>query len=241
MKVMTFSIKNLRMDEDFGFHKQVETLLPLLASESGLQRFVNEYNVALVEFDDALKLNGTAKLTKAVEDADKRTDVAWSGINNFVKAMKTYPDEEIREIANEVREIMKKYGNITILPYNEQYGAMHNLLQDFDNLGVEKQIKAFLNGWIEEMKLGYDAYMKATSDRTKVESVRVAGNTKEKRNATDKAYKSLCDAVNAFVTINGEDNYKEFVSQLNVFVDKAKSTLAARSSRNKKEKEDITL
>lgn len=222
MKIELFRITRLKIDEVFGFHKQVEPLLELLPDNEKLQTFVTDYRKALEEFDDALKMNSTTKLTKAVEAADKRTDIAWSGINTFVNGLKLYPDEEVRKIADEAREIMEKYGNLPKLSYNEQYAGIYNLLQDFAEFGVAKQEHIFIAKWVEELQDGYNAYMIATRERIEVESKKVIGITKAKRTSADNAYRKICEHTNALIEVYGEEEYKEFVLQLNVLVKKQK-------------------
>lgn len=195
------------------------------------------YKAALTAFDDALKGNVSNSQSAAVTRADELADAAWSGLNAQTKVMLNYPNEACRAIATETHALIQKYGNITSMPYNEEYGRLHNLLQDLAALGLEKQKQIYIDAWVKELQKRYDEFMAASAARTAEESLRVTGIVKQARTEADLAYRTLVTRVNALALINGDAEYVAFIDHLNVVIDQAHATLAARQTRAAGKKE----
>lgn len=186
------------------------------------------YKAALTAFDDALKGNVSNSQSAAVTRADELADAAWSGLNAQTKVMLNYPNEACCAIATEAHALIQKYGNITSMPYNEEYGRLHNLLQDLAALGIEKQKQIYIDAWVKELQKHYDEFMTASAARTAEESLRVTGIVKQARTEADLAYRTLVTRVNALALVNGEAEYAAFIDHVNVVIDQAHATLAAR-------------
>lgn len=126
-KIESIDLTRLRNDEDFGFQQQVLAEAEKLTQETDKQ-MVATYKAAVDEFDAALKAAQGSALTASLTEADRLADEAWSGLNATVKAQLTHPLDDNRAAAEETWALLKKYGNPTSLPYNEEYGALYNLL-----------------------------------------------------------------------------------------------------------------
>lgn len=234
-EIQQFNIGRLRVQEDFGFQKNVEGATALLTEESDAG-MVSTYKAALGELDVALKDSDKNPHTPAVVAADAYADGIWWGLRKQVKSMVKYPVEACCKVANEVLEIMDKYGIITSLPYNEEYGRMYNLLQDLTALGVEKQKQIYIDGWVKELQSAYDAFMDAYTLRADEDGRRMVGVIKEKHKIADDAYRELVKRVNALALINGEEKYAAFIDRVNAFINDAKAVLAARKTRSENKK-----
>lgn len=228
--IRNFDITRLRTEENFGFQKRIEAETALLTVEAD-KPMIDAYKASLTAFDDALKGNVSNSQSAAVTRADELADAAWSGLNAQTKVMLNYPNEACRAIATEAHALIQKYGNITSMPYNEEYGRLHNLLQDLAALGVEKQKQIYIDAWVKELQKRYDEFMAASAARTAEESLRVTGIVKQARTEADLAYRTLVTRVNALALINGEAEYAAFIDHVNVVIDQAHATLAARQTR----------
>lgn len=234
--IENLSLTRLRTEEDFGLQKRVEAETALLTLESDAP-MVATYKAAVDAFDEALKASAKNPMTATAIQADEAADATWVGTNMQIKAMLNHPDETRRAIAEEAADIFAKYGNITNLAYNEEYGRMHNLLQDIDKMGEEKLQKICIDAWIAEMHKCYDAFRAADAARTAAAAGREVGIVKEKRIIADEAFRSLCTRVNALVLVNGETPYGEFIDRVNVIIAQAKAVLASRETRAKKKRQ----
>lgn len=234
--IENLSLTRLRTEEDFGLQKRVEAETALLTLESDAP-MVATYKAAVDAFDEALKASTKNPMAATAIQADEAADATWVGTNMQIKAMLNHPDETRRAIAEEAADIFAKYGNITNLAYNEEYGRMHNLLQDIDKMGEEKLQKICIDAWIAEMHKCYDAFRTADAARTAAAAGREVGIVKEKRIIADEAFRSLCTRVNALVLVNGETPYGEFIDRVNVIIAQAKAVLASRETRAKKKRQ----
>lgn len=237
--IENFGITRYRTEEVFGLHKRVEAETALLTLESDAA-MVAAYKAAVDAFDEALKLNEKNPMAAAAIEADEAADAAWSGTNMQIKAMLNHPDGTRRAVAKEAADIFAKYGNIMEMAYNEEYGRMHNLLQDLDQMGSEKLKKIFIDEWVAELHRCYDAFRAADAARTAAEAGREVGIVKEKRILADEAFRTLCTKVNALALVNGEEPYAEFIDRINVIIAQAKAVLASRQTRAKNKKTEET-
>lgn len=251
-KIKNFNIAKLHTEEDFGFQQRVAQEAQQLVTTTGAnevgvadavvspnQQMVDDYTAALNAFDSALKESSDNPYTAILAAIDEKSDAAWSGLNAQIKTMLNFPADEGRAIAAEANAIMKKYGNITGMAYNEEYGNMRNLMQDFATMGKEKYKKIYVDAWLEEMENQYMAFMEADAARNAEDAKRNYGIVKQTRTGADAAYRTLVERTNAYALVYGEAGYADFISKVNVMIDQANSTLAARATRAANKKKPV--
>lgn len=238
-KIKILDVTRLRVEECFGFMKRIENETGLLTAETDKQ-MVADFIAAVTAFDDALKASQKNSKTAEVEAEDARVDAAWRTLTQLVKALTAHPTDEIREAATEVYAIMQKYGDITGMAYNEEYGNLHNALQELKAIAEATQQMILIDALVAELETGYENFMIASSERDAEQAARQVGIVKEKRTACEAVYRSMVSRVNALVIVNGEDAYSDFIDKVNVIIDAAKTTLASRSTRNAAKKKTST-
>ena len=136
-KINKFYIASLHLEEVFGFHCQVVSLTEELPSaglpESSLQHLreqLDAYQAAVTHLDDVLSADTLSPLSKQVIAANKGRDRAWSGLNNFAKAMKACPEASVAAAAGRAKAVIDKYGNPTYLPQLQESAILYSLLQE---------------------------------------------------------------------------------------------------------------
>lgn len=259
-KINTLDLGKLRTEESFGFHKQVETETehlpeyddrPVIESintirqarstEGGspaLDDAVNAYKEKVDALDDALKNSATVPGAATATAADIARDSSWRGCNNYLKAMTAHPDEAIRATAGEVKSLFDKYGDPTSLSQTEESGMLHNLIQDLKALDGSKLTALAFDPWLADLETSETTFLSAVKVRTEEESTRVVGIVKQSRQAADDAYRKLVETVNALSVINGAEPYALFTDHLNVLIDRQKTVLKTRATKNAKKKDD---
>lgn len=259
-KINTFNVKQLRTEEDFGFHKQVVTETdnlpeyedrPVIESvninnqvsstEGGspvLDNAVATYKEKVDALDDALKDSSSVPGAADATAADVARDSSWRGGNNYLKAMTAHPDEAIRTTAEEVKSLFDKYGDPTSLSQTAESGVLHNLIQDLKALDGSKLTALAFNPWLTDLETSEEAFLSAVKVRTEEEAARVVGIVKQSRLAADEAYRKLVETVNALATINGEMPYATFTDHLNVLVAQQKAVLKSRATKSTNKKDD---
>ena len=252
LKITKFSASPLRMEEDFGFLKQVQaeakacfsgsdsespdeiSLLAEGRASSALNASLDVFNGALDGYDTALKESSSIPSASVASNADGERDLAWRGVNAYAKAMTAHPTDATRTAAIEVKALFDKYGDPTSLSQTEESGVLHNLIQDLQALPAEKRTALALDVWIADLEAKEKTFLAAVQQRTSEQSARVAGIVKQSRQKADEAYDSLVETVNALVLLEGEADYATFIDHVNVLIDRQKTVLKTRSTLNAK-------
>lgn len=230
-KINNFDMTRMRVEECFGFLKKIESETVLLTLETD-KEMVATFEAAVTAFDEALKASRKNSKTADVEAADAKVDKAWRTLTQLTKVLTQHPTEEIQDAATEAYSIVQKYGDITDMAYNEEYGNLHNAMQELTAISTEKQKLILIDTIIAVLSSGYSAFMIASAQWSAEESQRQVGIVKETRTAAEDAYRTMVERVNALVVVNGEANYATFIDNVNVIIASAKTTLSARKTRS---------
>lgn len=237
-KIKTFGLTTLRVEECFGYLKQIlaETEnLPGEESPAAQTKAVNTFETAYDAFDTTLKASATNPATASATSADEARDASWRGANNYLTAMCAHPTADIAAAAAEAKSLFDKYGDPTKLAQTEESGILHNLLQDLTAFDSAKRTALNLDVWITDLKTKEEAFLAAAAQRTEADAARQVGIVKETRTAAEAAYRSLVDTVNALAMINGDAKYVTFIDHVNAMIDRQKAISKARVTRAKKE------
>lgn len=240
LQIDTFKISHLRNDEDFGYQQRVLGLAETLLVQEVDKAVVAAYKSAVDAFDAALKQAAKNSLTEAVSEADEAVDHLYTGLTLYLRSLTYHPTEAIRTAAETTLVIIDKYGTLTHLPYNQQYGALHNAMQELAAVPAETAETLQLGAWLTELESFTARFLEVRDRQTEEQSRYQVGLVKETRNAADDAYKQLTAAVNAFVIAFGEENYADFIQRVNVMVADIQAQLKARKTRAANAKEETT-
>ena len=238
MEIKNLFLRDLRSEEDFGFQTKVVELTAYILVEAD-QAIIQSYVATVNAWDEVLKIEQKNSHTAAVQAADERADHAWRKANAQAKLLTEYPIEEKRNAAVEAYAIFQKYGDITTMAFNEEYGNMKNLLQELQAMGEAKLTLIDLKVWVDEMQAAYDDYMLHSLAKAQEEGDKTKGIINQRRLETDDAYYALVKRINAGAEYNGPEPYVAFIDAVNALIDAAKTTIAARKTRaaNKKKEE----
>jgi len=229
-KIITIRIGNLRNAEDFGLMQRIAAITNLL-TDTADKAVVDSFNAAVTAFDEALKASQASEFSEAVAAADELADKAWRAISNTLKIEVDHPSEDVRSAATKGLAIVKKYGDITGKAYDEEYGNMYNALQDFTEMGTDKQKLCYIDAWVTELQTRYDEFIAARKSRNAEDAEKTLGLVKLRRQQCDEEFQKLRNYVNVMVTVKGEDAYDSFINNINSILAESKQTLAARSTR----------
>lgn len=233
------AIERLRNDEAFGLLQRIQNLGTALLTQEVDAPILAAYKAAVDNFDAALKQDVKFKDTKAVEAADALVDEIYRGLKLFARGMQLHPDMAKRAEAEDVMFIIDKYGDLIDLPYNQQYGALHNSMQELIALPAELQTSLGLAPWLEGLTLAIAKFQSAREAQTSAKGDYQVGLVKESRIEAEKAYRTFVRSINAFAIAFGEANYTTFINQVNAMIADAKALLKGRVTRNEEEEEDV--
>lgn len=244
-KILTLSLSRLHTEESFGFLKDVENEYPKLPTSQEetpaiLTTAVNNSTTANTAFDDVLEGDAADPNVEIMMAADAKRDKRWRGVNAYVKAMCNHPDEEVAAKAEEFKAIFDRYGDPTSLSLTEESGVLHNLVADLNVFATDEFEKIGLTAWTDELEAAMEEFQEASAERNRIKASQLnkLGQVKEKRKAAEEAYRVLVNTVNSLVTIYGDTDYATFIDRVNARIDRQKTTIKTRDTRNKKVKEE---
>lgn len=237
VQIKSLDISRLRNDEDFGYQTRVVNLAVAMLSRDVDKPVVDAYKAALTAFDAALKQAAKNSQTEAVAAADEVVDRLYTGLTLYLRSLTYHPVEATRIAAEGVLVIIDKYGKLTGLPYNQQYGVLLNSMQELTALTEETFTLLHLADWLAELSSAIARFQNARDMQTAEQSNYQVGLVKDTRTAADAAYKQFVASINAFAIAFGETNYATFINQMNVMIADVQAELKARKTRAENAKE----
>lgn len=231
VQINPLDISRLRNDEDFGYQSRVLALATAMLTQETDKPVVAQYKAAVDAYDAALKQATKNSLTVEVEAADAQVDHLYTGLTLYLRSLTYHPTENVRTQAEGVLAIIDKYGKLTTLPYNQQYGALQNSMQELAALPAETATLLALTEWLEGINQAVARFQIARDRQTAEQSQYQTGLVRDTRTAADAAYRQLVSSVNAFAIAFGEENYAAFIAQMNVMIADIQAELKARKTR----------
>lgn len=251
------SLSQLRQEEDFGFHK-VAVAETAKCKDAKFAPVYQVYKTAYETFDEALKQGGGEHvLSQPIVAQDTVCDKLYRGLNNQVSTMEGFFDPAIAEVARQARIILKKYGNPTALPYLEEAGVLHNLIQELeafdgvsdsdspseisaDEITTNRLAAIHIDGWVTRLKTETARFLELFAERNAQNATVVTGATKAARLAADDAYRATVKRLNALAEVNGDADYLDVINAMNTLIDRQTAILKARATKsaNKRKKEE---
>ncbi len=228
-QVDSITLSNLRTDEDFGFLERVVAITSLLTISADKEH-IDAFKAAVDKFDDVLKRSQALAETKMLKEADKIADDTWRGLRMQTEAMTRFPEPTTQAIAQKVEAIIKRFGSLNAMSYDEEYANMKNLIEELNSLPEADLIKVGLKSWIDALEVAYTNYMEATIKKHTAAGSRTKGEVQACRKAADQAFYELVFRINCGAGYNDDAPYAPFIDTLNAQIAERKATLAARKT-----------
>ena len=238
MKFKYIHFNSMRNDEHYQFVTEFKDLVTLRGSDN--LKIVNEFEVFLVCYENedmSLKLITKSSVTDDIANLDHLRDITFRGMVDTNTAALNHYDPTVAAAARRLKVVTDTYGNLAAKPLNEETSGIHNILQDFMGKYSADVQKVGLGGWINSL-MNYNNSMEGlVKQRNDENAAKTHLRMKECRVETDKAYAAIIERIGAFIVIEGETAYSEFVNKLNSFIDKYNNIIAQRAGRAKAKKE----
>ena len=234
--IQKLDLTRLHTEEAFAFFQLVQSETQYLTDDL-TKSSVEQFKTTVSDFDGALKESASVPSAALVSELDAKRDFACNGIFAMGRVMATYhPDSDVRATWQKAYDAMRKYGNPAELSQTEESGIIHNLLQDLNAIPTDELRYAGADVWIESLDSVESEFLAAVASRTVEEAARVNGIVKQTRQAAEAAYRTLVALVNALAGVNAAD-YADFISHLNVLIDRQKTVLKTRATLSAKKAE----
>jgi hypothetical protein len=216
-------------DKIFGKHgAEEQTLAPVYKNFSSLRQ--KEETAMTIELN-----NGKVKEKNVVEHYRDRLH---SKLFNSVKTILCDESDPLFEAAQRVMKVIKETGNPTQLSENAESAmltALGNSLEpyraDLETIGALPHLEKLLETNRQFIKLENEC-------RELVAAKKLVNSPSAStiRKQIDPVYRQIVNTLNVFIGLNGEENYKTLIADLNTLTDKYNALLAARKGQKKEEK-----
>jgi hypothetical protein len=132
MKIIRIPLKSLHNEEWHELNVIFKSKILHYGPEAlGVQRVWGRYLLHYATSDKLLQITHKSTLTDEVVEADKKRDEVFQGFYAVVKGSQKQPNEDKLKAARRLFVVLKEYQkSILYSTYNEESGALRNLLQD---------------------------------------------------------------------------------------------------------------
>lgn len=229
MKILTFALSRLHNDEHFQFQMSFKNLVltfSLLAMKLGglfsnFQLLLDNEAIAL---DKVLK----STLTKQMEIADNLRDETFRGFSDAVKSAHNHFRIEVRQAAERLQVLLDRYGNLAAKSDEGETGSLIALINDLNTTYAADVAIVGLNEWVTELNANNLAFDNLKNNRYTEQTKRTQLVMKQERAKVDAVYNQMVDLINAYILVEGETPYADFVNELNQRIVSHSNTLAIR-------------
>ena len=228
-KIKSISFSRFAMNEAFGFLNDVSH--QLLDTFSDLPSCAISFQSAQKAFDDALKAVDPAFSAADLTAADHDADLAWSGLNAYLKAMLAHPEDDVREATEKIYNVFSQYDNPTALAYATEYGIMERLVGELKKIPSSILDKANATAWVNALDTKCTNFLQMYSMRVQDKATKVTGAAKNARLNAIHSYAEMVNTMNALLIVAPTEELARFATHLNELIVAKQITLKSRKTR----------
>ena len=229
MDIKKVHLVSLRNAEHLQFQTEFKTEVEKkTATALGIDTQFANYLLKYKEEDEALVYIRKSSQTDLLNEADSYRDRIFRGLCDTDRAALNHFKPEKAEAARKVNIVFDTYGNITVEAYDEETAKINSLIKELrDNHANDLDLLA-LNEWVDELENANNKFVEIKNERYTEESSKTSLRMKKVRTEIDALYKEIVNRINAQILLNGDTNYKDFVTALNQRIENVKLVLAKR-------------
>ncbi len=203
-----------------------------------LTEITNEFNQQLNKLEEGLVQSRKTGLTDNIVEADQQRDNLFIGFYSLIKGMTYFPNDSIAEMAEEVIIVIEKYDrHINRLAQREETAVLSNLIDDLKSEAYQQHINDLnLTPWVTAMEEANNRFQELYTQRTEEKAKFVVSLAKTERDQMQKIFTKLCEIINAYAIIEGEENYKSLADKINTEINNVKQRIRTRGKKQIVEK-----
>lgn len=220
--------------EDFY---QIISLALVFLKKENLEELKLEDAVAALEkafnaFDEAFKQMRKTGFVQVKDEIDSLRDDLLIGFYQTASALLRFPDDEIREAAQRIIDIVDHYGgtSITQMPQRDETSAITNILQDIAEADLT------ITGskrWTDRLLIENNRFADILAQKTQKEAQYVAGLLSEERKNADSQFRHLCKSIDSLAFVFGAEPYQPLADNINQLVANAQQAVKQKASARK--------
>ena len=117
--------------------------------------------------------------------------------------------------AQRLERLLKDYNIDPKMQLDRETGLLLNLISDLETKSAADVTALALTPVVQAMKQANDKLREVTRARANDRAVQIVGQLKQAQHASDEAYRTLIQKVNALAVVEGEADYADFISKMN--------------------------
>ena len=170
---------------------------------------------ALKAEDDALALSKANLLSKDIKAIDAERDKHYKALRKAITFFLNHPDAQLVKAAQRLERLLKDYNIDPKMQLDRETGLLLNLISDLETKSAADVTALALTPVVQAMKQANDKLREVTRARANDRAVQIVGQLKQAQHASDEAYRTLVQKVNALAVVEGEADYADFISKMN--------------------------
>ena len=170
---------------------------------------------ALKAEDDALALSKANLLSKEIKAIDAERDKHYKALRKAITFFLNHPDAQLVKAAARLEQLLKDYNINPAMQLDRETGLLLNLISDLETKSAADVTALALTPVVQAMKQANDKLREVTRARANDRAVQIVGQLKQAQHASDEAYRTLVQKVNALAVVEGEVDYADFISKMN--------------------------
>jgi uncharacterized protein YicC (UPF0701 family) len=230
-----FNYKNLRNEAHVEYHENAdEVIVRNNPAALGILPAYNAYKALLDDEVSVLDVIRKSEYTDEIAEADHSRDEIYRGFAEAVKSALHHFDQHKKDAAKRLETVIKNYGNIAKKTLDQESAAIDDMLREInDHHEADVEMLAVAD-WLEQLELANENFKSLMSARYVETSQRPTTKMKNVRVEVDKAFATVLNVIDAFVALNGEENYAQLIDELNAVSERYKNLLAQAAGRKHK-------
>ena len=186
-----------------------------LSTNAAAKKAIETLAAAVKEEDRCLVISQKSLITDDIKAADDKRDNIFRGLRKSIKGLTDAPVPDVAQAAKELQQCLVDYRIDPAMQLDRETGLLLNLIGDLETKSAADVTALALTPVVQAMKQANDKLREVTRARANDRAVQIVGQLKQAQHASDEAYRTLVQKVNALAVVEGEADYADFISKMN--------------------------
>ncbi|MDR2563321.1 MAG: DUF6261 family protein [Prevotellaceae bacterium] len=222
MKITRIHLENLRNEahcQYLAFFVALLVKFPAIIEKIGnlLELFNSKFLIEKQVLDFVRKSDYSEK----IREADRNLDKFITGFVETIRGAIKHRSQAVSEAAVSLTNLMKTYKNITRKNYDEELASVNSLLKELTGEYSDRiAVITGLDEWVEDIRSSSEILAELLALRTAEKAAKPQDRMIGIRREVDPLYRKIIAKIDAFILIEGEENYIAFITDINALIDR---------------------
>lgn len=222
-KIQRIHLKNMRNGVHYQFMDDVLRMAAGNGTVTGTcAARIAELKESFGKEGKCINVSTHSKLTARIRLADKERGRMYANFRAMVKAYAGMPIEDMSAAADVLWRRLKETGINPHSSMQQESGLITSLVDELEGRLEPYITRLDLGSMVSGMKEANESVKSLLLERSREAAGHEKGALKDARGATDKAYRSFIEMVEAYSVISADRGYDDFIRQANGIVTRYK-------------------